>query len=429
MSRRDIRILSFAAILLSGVTPAILTAQDITRGTLHTVWDGAVPAMHYVVDPTGAGRLLIVEGADPDGQYLGLDRRQVEVLGARVVPSGAGQELDGLRATGVRAAARAAVEVSGVVKDARNFVTVLCRFADETEPFAREAIADVHGPHYPGVRHYFAELAWDPTLMAGSIVTDWYVLPMPRDAYVSNNLTDFGALARDCTAAADDDVDFAAFYGINLQFSGALSRRLVEPYDVVSFGGGWTLTLDGVTRPWGMTWLSAEHARTHAVVMHEMGHALGWPHSSGGNGSDYDSEWDVMSRGYLRWEPPYGWLSVHTIAQHKDAAGWIPAERRWTPASGKLERGIIVPTALPPEGDYLFARIPAGDSHYTVEVRRQAGHDQPLPGHAVVLHHVRFGMASVVSAEGQDDPNGDAAQWLPGEEYHDHKRGVSVRVD
>ncbi len=421
--------LSFAVLVLA-VAPSVLHAQDVIRGTLHTVWDGGEAASYYVVDPAGTERKLVIEDGERAAMYLGLDRQAVELVGAQIVPRGADRGPDGIRAHGgVRAAARTSAELSDVVRDARNFVTVLCRFADEQVPFEREAISEVHGAHYPGVRHYFAELAWDPGLMAGSTVTDWYELPKPRTAYVSELLTDFGALARDCTAAADEDVDFTKFYGINLQFSGALSHRLIQPYDVLSFGGSWTLTLDEVTRTWGMTWLSAEHATTRAVVMHEMGHALGWPHSSGGNGSEYDSEWDVMSRGYLRWEPPHGWLSVHTIAQHKDAAGWVPVERRWTPENGRRERGTIVPTALPPDDGYLFARVPAGDTHYTVEVRRQAGHDQPLPGNAVVIHHVRFSMANVVVADGHTDPNGVGAQWLPGEEYHDAQRGLSIRVE
>lgn len=409
------------------ITPVPTLAQQTASGTMHVVWDGDVPMTYHVVDRSGMGRQLVVDDAESAAvRYLGLDRQAVDVRGASVSEAGV---IDGLRAASVQAVARVTADVSGVTRDARDFVTLLCRFADDAEPFASEQVASVHGAQYPGVRHYFAELAWDPFLMAGSRVTDWYVLPKPRADYVSDKVTDFGALARDCTAAADDDIDFTSFFGINLQFSGGLSRRLVQPYDTMSFGGSWTLTLDGATRSWGMTWLSAGHATTRAVVTHEMGHALGWPHSSGGNGSEYDSAWDVMSRGYLRWEPPYGWLSVHTIAQHKDAAGWVPTHRRWAPAEGSLERGVIVPTAQPPEDGYLFARVPAGDSHYTVEVRRQAGHDRPLPGHAALIHHVQFGMAKVVTADGDSDPNGHGAQWLPGEEFHDAARGVSVRID
>lgn len=417
-------------VLLLTAIPSQVSGQNTSTGTMHVVWDGEADPTYYIVDGQGVGQKLILDDAGSGvASYLSLDRRPVELSGARVASTGSNAGLSALRATGVHATARTASNAGEVRKEPRDFVTLLCRFADEPEPFTREQVADVHGGQYPGVRHYFAELSWDPSLMAGSKVTGWYLLPKPRTAYVSDLLTDFGALARDCTAAADDDVDFAAFYGINLQFSGGLSRRVIQPYDTLSFGGSWTLSLDGVTRSWGMTWLSAGHAMTRAVIAHEMGHALGWPHSSGGNGSEYDSEWDVMSRGYLRWEPPHGWLSVHTIAHHKDAVGWIPSHRRWIPTEGSQESAVIVRTALPPEKGYLLARVPAGDSHYTVEVRRQAGHDQPLPGDAVVIHQVRFGVAKVVTADGNTDPNGPGAQWLPGEEYHDQSRGLSIRVD
>ena len=424
----------FAAFCLAA--PA--AAQEPARGTLHIVWDAGAgtssAAEHWVVDAAGRGSLLLTETLREDGaELLALDRTPVELRGHTVVP-GASDGVTALRAYDVRAAREGALAAAGgrVTDDPTyDFVTVLCRFPDDPTPaFTRADVERAHGGTYPGVRNFFAELSWDAGMMSGSRVTEWYTLPRERAEYVSDEHTEYGALARDCTDAAESDVDFPAFFGINLQFSNGLSRRSTAPFDTLSFGGSWSLTLNGVSRSWGVTWLSAGHAGSYVVLKHEIGHALGWPHSSGGYGDEFDSEWDVMSRGYARWEPPHGWLGVHTISQHKDAAGWVPADRRWTPEAGAVEAGMLVRTALPPQEGYLFARIPAGDdTYYTAEARRLAGHDQPLPGEAVVLHHVRHGRGTVVDVDTNGNPNDAGAQWKSGEEFHDSVAGISLRVD
>lgn len=425
----------FAGSLASSVTAGQLDAQDTTLvGTLHLVWDADETAdnpdgvLAYVVDEAGRGTPIVLEGADASRELRSWDRRRVEVRMDGIGPGPVGEAPVGLeRVSPIESVAAASPGV-----DRWDFITVLCRFADDPAPaIAPSRVERVVGSEYPGMQQYFAELAWDPGIMAGNAVTSvWHDLPEARSYYVKDDRTELGLLANDCTQAAEAEVDFTNYRGINLQFSGRLASRSGPPYDVLSYGGSWTLTLDRTSRAWGMTWMTIGHAENYVVYAHEMGHALGWPHSSGRYGDEYDSNWDVMSRGYLRYEAPWGWLGIHTIAPYKDARGWVAADRRWEPALGTTESATLVRTALPPDEGYLMAVIARGpDRSYTAEARRIAGHDGTLPGHAVILHEVDFGRAYLVDPDLDGDPNDEGAMWTPGETFTDSVIGLTLHVD
>jgi M6 family metalloprotease-like protein len=435
---RAVRLLPLLGpLLLTVALPA--HAQEARSGRLHVIWDGESArgdAMEFVVvEADGRATRL-----DPDArllpELLRLDRRLVRVElapAAERLPAGRPSlPLRGVRSVHVLDADGAAAGAVGAAAyNPYNFVTVLCRFADDpSTPFSVEQAATVHGPTYPGMRQYYRELAGDASLMSGSGVVGWIDLPYPRSVYVQEYSMQWGLIAQDCAGAVQHLVDFRAFHGINVQVNGALNRRPAPPYDEVSYGGSWTLTLNGEWRTWGVTWLSGSHWNNYVVVAHEIGHALGWPHSSGMYGQEYDSHWDVMSRGYLRSESPWGWLTIHTIAQHKDAAGWIPAGRRLEPARGTVLGGPLARSALPPPGGYLIARVPFGyHDSYTVETRQRAGHDWPLPGESVLIHEVRGTRAYVVDSDNDGNPNDHGAQWYPGEVFIDAEHGVVVSVD
>jgi len=419
--------------------PTVRQVQSLT-GRVHVVWDSdprrdPEGRRFFLVDPEGRSVELIPRTDDAVEALQALDRRVVEVAGVllatRAVAGSPALTVDHVREEGEGLPADAMRSAESV--GSRDFVTILCRFADDAEdPFTRAAVETVHGSTYPGMRQYYTELSRDPGIMAGSTVVGWYVLPSPRGTYVNDTTssTDVARLAQDCAGAADADVDFTEYYGINVQVSGFLSKRTVPPYDPLSFGGSFTLSLDGASRTYGMTWLSGQHHDNYVVVTHEMGHALGWPHSSGRYGSEYDSRWDVMSVGYFRTEPPWGWLTIHTIAHHKRLAGWIPDARLWRPAEGVTETATIVRSALPPDEGYLMADIPTGlGRSLTVEARLVAGHDHPLPAEAVVIHETVGARAYVVDPDNDGDPNDEAAIWLPGETFSDSINGIRVAIE
>ncbi|HEX5726709.1 MAG TPA: hypothetical protein VFX98_14635, partial [Longimicrobiaceae bacterium] len=264
-------------------------------------------------------------------------------------------------------------------------------------------------------------------------VSGWYDLPLIRSQYITfnNTATNTALLAQHCAAAADPVVDFSAYAGIVFQFNGDLARRSTPPHDVLSLGGSISLALDGAAaRPFGAAWISGAHHANYVVYQHEVGHGLGWPHSSGRYGQEYDSRWDVMSFGYLKTVLPWGSLSIHTIGPHKAQRGWVPEARRWRPAMAEEGVATLSRSALPTADGYLTLEIPlsGGGGWLMAEARIAAGYDDPLPGEAVVLHEVEGRRAYVVDPDANGNPNDLAAQWHPGETYADSLEGFALSV-
>lgn len=430
------------AILIGSLAPAPLGAQGTapTSGWFHVIWrdaeSGSLARSEYYVLIDDEGMWWDLE-LDPglvrqQGGVLALDRTRVTVA-ARRIPATLGERVPRLRVRSLRpdvarrdARAMYAGDAAPAVNGSRPYVTILCRFADAptVTPATVERMQQVMGSAYPGMDHYYREMSGDLANLQGSVVAGWYTLPQPRSYYILGGGANLGALSQDCTAAADADVDFPSFAGINLQFN----QRL----DCCSWGGSRVLTRDGVTKVYPMTWM-ADWAIGHSVYGHEIGHSFGWPHSHGAYGAQYDSKWDVMSSSYNFRDPALGWISVHTIAYHKDRAGWIPAARKFVaPANGTstilLERGAL-PNA---NANYVMAQIaiPNSFSYYTVETRRIAGnYDRYIPGEAVIIHKIASGSAEVVDPDLNGNPNDAAAQWLPGETFVDSLAKVSVTVE
>jgi M6 family metalloprotease-like protein len=422
-------------------SPLAGQSQSVT-GRLTVVWDvangGPEPAI-MLTDDQGRSWSLQADSATrrrlgPVTRWAG-QRVRADVA-AVLRPQGGG-----LRTARVRSllpmAALGAQAASPPAVGAVPWVNLLCKFADVPtyEPFPPAVVASVMGLTYPGAADFFRELSDGVADLSGNAVAGWFVLPAPRSAYVIQNNVDFTRLLNDCTAAADAQVDFSQYYGINLQFNQALDVRTTPPYDQLSHGGQSGLAIDGVNRLFGVTWLADLHVRNRVVITHEMGHGFGWPHSSGPYGQTYDSRWDLMSAGYLFFDATYGWLGAHTIAYHKDITGWYAPGQVYATASRDSVRLTIERTALPPPGNVRMVRIPLQSEpgkFYTVEARKLAGYDRGLPGDALLLHKVDPTLgdrqAQVVDPDDNGNPNDDGAMWLPGESFHDVANDVLLTV-
>jgi hypothetical protein len=84
---------------------------------------------------------------------------------------------------------------------------------------------------FPNVGHFWAHNSGGRVSMAGSDAFGWYTLPHPQSYYVRAGelYADDWKLAQDCMAAADADVHFPDFEGINIQTNGAVARTLATP--------------------------------------------------------------------------------------------------------------------------------------------------------------------------------------------------------
>ena len=426
------------------------TAPDETlSGVFSVLWGDPQPGSgdeaqirYMLTDDRGEETELLLDPrvARPAGGPLALNGEQVTVEGATVSDD---QPLERVRVQEIQLARAettsraAAAEPADALSGPQPWVTIGCRFADSTgvTPETQSWFQTLMGTTNPGMDNYWRELSFNNINLTGSQVVDWVNLPQSRAFYVTGRTPNemLTLAGQDCTAAADASVSFPNFRGINLMFN--------QQLDGSAWGGGMTLTRDGQTRFYSMTWMPPWGYQNQGVLGQEMGHGFGLPHSSGAYATPYDSDWDVMSSAFgvcASPDPEYGCVGVHTIGFHKDLMGWIPPARKYTATSNANQNITLERLGAPSTtSDYLMAKIPIPGSStrfYTVEARRFAGYDDEIPADAVVIHKVDTTLtdrnAQVVDATpGDADPNDAGARWLPGETFTDSANGISVKVN
>lgn len=334
-------------------------------------------------------------------------------------------------------------ERGGGVFGAQPWVSILCKFNDvAAEPENLAFFQGMYANQPAGLDHYWREVSYNNINVVGSLAVDWINLPQGHLDYVpepgSGTEADLNALFDDCTAVADPVVNFATgangneFVGINMMFNDSL--------DCCAWGGGRFTTLDGVSKVWRTTWNPPWAFRSEGVIAHEMGHGFGLPHAnnSDGDGSPYDSPWDVMSSatGYAVNDPVYGRLGKHVNMEFKHALGWVDDAVGYIADAMSNDVLLLVNSSNPMVGNgYRFARIPLSDgTHYVVEARKEEGnYESNIPGTAVIIHHVDYGRSEPPWVIDADVPPANYADtegvmWKTGEIFVDPIDGFTVEI-
>lgn len=278
------------------------------------------------------------------------------------------------------------------------WVTLMCKFSDMAgEQKTVGFFQAQYGSGAGQLDHYWQEVSYGQINLAGSDAYGWATLPSPRGTYVTTDTNgkqtaNLGQLFRDCVAAHDAQVNFAAnggVQGINMMFNGDL--------DGFAWGGSQCTALDGINKCWSTTWNPPWSFGNLAPLSHEMGHGYGLPHAnnSDGDSDPYDNPWDVMSDAWSNAvsNVTYGSLPKHISMYHRDRLGWVAATRKLTIPVGSSTRSVTVDRASlagSTNRQMLILSYPSQPTkYYAVEVRKRGGtYENKLAGDAVIIHEV-----------------------------------------
>ena len=158
---------------------------------------------------------------------------------------------------------------------------------------------------------------------------------------------------------------------------GLTGRQFIDPPSITS-RGAWVGGGAVVTFP------------DQAVIAHEIGHTLHWPHSYIGPGNEYDNPVDLMSgspNGAQCSKGPwvYPCKPQETIAFNRLAAGWIDDSETAVHASGTSTVQLVAPQQVGVQ--ILLAKDPDSPGVVlTLEARPRVGYDAVLDSAGVAVH-------------------------------------------
>jgi hypothetical protein len=318
----------------------------------------------------------------------------------------------------------------------RPFIALLCRSADKPDTFGitAERIQDtLVGPNR-SIDGYLKEMSYGAMSIAGSRAAGWFVLPKASNAY-ADSVAGVQEITRDCAAAATaGGADLAPFSNVMVFTNGELNGALGTTTNRAP------ITVGGQPRDVTTVVLSGRGLNSPPLVLHELGHVFGGTHTSSptdplGGGAALGDAFDVP------WTPKRNAsIAPGYDASTRDAAGWIPTDRKARHAGGTQAYPLSRLTQPRPDGS-LLVDVPIGSTtaRYVVSVRTRIGYDEqaslenvtflgyavPEPG--VVIEKVAAGTDTTTM---RSSGTGDAATvWKAGQTFTDAANGITIVVD
>jgi len=318
--------------------------------------------------------------------------------------------------------------IESIVSGEEPWVTILARFSDVyTTPQPVSYFNELlYANQYPSLNNYWQSVSYGMVSITGNTY-GWYNLTNPKSYYegLPDSLCSitprFDRLLQDITTIADSDVNYNNYKGINLVYNSLIGNCF--------FGGSASLTLDGSTKIYRVTFLAPPIEQKY--IAHEMGHGFGLHHSSGPYNYPYDSQWDVMSAGSSCRiiDPKFSCLAVHTIGYHKALLGWIPESNIYTANNDATVELYPLDTMA---NGYMLIKVPiTNDRFYTIEARRLNNYDNNIPDNAVIIHEVDVNReipAQVVDIDNNGNPNDEGAIWRKGEIFRDNINNIVITI-
>ncbi len=421
--------------------PATAHAQASLVGVVTNVWadpvDGRPPVLrHYLTEANGTEWILEAsEGVADFGSAVAGERWIVR--GAPATPLPALLAGDAALRYRVGQAERTGSALLGATPTTLRYLILRCLAADASGvTYSHDQLSVVYGKLPPRVGHFLHEMS-EGQLHFEVVDIQTVTLPSPQLAYgglalPGGGYTSYaGALNQDCvdgaTAVDWDTVDGVAMH---MNWPGG-----------AAFGGQMSVTLNGQSRVLRSLWMPTNNA-FERVVIHEVGHSIGWSHSGSDYGAiherQYDNPWDVM--GWVGFLPPD---ATQTPAVNRAGWGWIPPERRAVVQPGEVSEftmeivgsGRVGPRAAGAV-DFIEVISPNGGRRISAEPRHKAGpYDRGIPFPGVVLHRLTrpIGLSLGCCLAKLVDPDGNGVPWddgpalAPGERY-EHPDGLGIEV-
>lgn len=426
--------------LVSG--PVLVSSSEPTRtlyGNLHVV---------YGEDFAGYEQILTSFRADSGERFaLDLSPNQLAVLGgsaelgnlrveltlARTLSAQSDVPLSPSTFTIRRVDAGQPVAYAQGITGSHKWVNVLCKFSDiADEPMTPASVDTITDNVFPFIANFHDTVSSGRLIISAMDTLNWTVMARPQSYYFGLSVGDaLDMAAQDCVDTVDGSIDFSQYWGVNFFFN----RNLFT--NGAAYGGGVSITADGVNQYKGATWLSHQ-LRGVPLIAHEMGHAYGFPHTTmpDNDSNVYDNPWDVMSAPYSSF---CVYLSGDCIPRLHNAANrvdndWLPPARIYSAPVG-VNTITLDRSSLTTSPNHLTAVIPlnANETLYLeTRVRLPSSYDASLPPNGGVLvwmvDNRRWDNPSLVGAITDNSAAAKAALTV-GESYTDYANNVSVSVN